>query len=81
MELITTLVIGLVAGIVSTRFLKGPSHGLAVDTVVAAFGAHTAATIAGLLALPLTGFVPGLVVAFAGALALPVILTYIPVKK
>ncbi len=79
--LLTYLVIGFVAGIVSHKVLKGPSHGVGTDTVVGAFGAYTAATLVTVLGLPLTGFIPGLVISLAGALALPVIVTFIPNGK
>lgn len=78
MELLTFLVIGLVAGFVSSKVLKTGDHGLAINTVVGAFGAYTGTTIAALAGIAASTLPVTAAIGLFGALVLPVVLKAIP---
>lgn len=81
MELLTFVVIGLVTGLIVTKGLGYTSHGVAVDTIIGAFGASASPTVFGLLGLTTTAIPFGvLVIPIVGALVLPTVLHYLPVK-
>lgn len=80
MELLTFLVIGLVATLVSGRVLKTAGHGLPVDTIVAAFGAYATVTLFGLLGITIGGDIGPIVIGVVGAFALPAVLKALPSK-
>lgn len=81
MELLTFVVIGLVTSLIVTKGLGYTSHGVIHDTIIGAFGASAGTTVFGLLGLTATAIPFGvLVIPVLGALVLPSILHYLPVK-
>lgn len=80
MELLTFLVIGLVAALVSGHVLKTTGHGLPVDTVIGAFGAYAAVTLFALLGITIGGDIGPIVIGVVGAFVLPVVLKLLPRK-
>jgi uncharacterized membrane protein YeaQ/YmgE (transglycosylase-associated protein family) len=79
MELLTFLVIGLVAGMVSTRLLKSPGYGPVIDTIIGAFGATIAAPLYALAGLTASGHI-SMLAAFVVALALHTVVGTLPTK-
>lgn len=69
-NLILFLVIGLVAGWLAGRIMKGRGFGLVGDLVVGVIGAFIGAWVFGLLGIPAGGTLGLLVVSLVGALLL-----------
>ncbi|HXW97551.1 MAG TPA: GlsB/YeaQ/YmgE family stress response membrane protein [Gemmatimonadales bacterium] len=68
--LIWFLVVGLVAGWLAGKIMKGSGYGLVGDLVVGILGAFIGGWVFGLLGISTWGLIGSLVVALAGALLL-----------
>lgn len=68
--LVLFLVIGLVAGWLASRVMRGRGFGLAGDLIVGVVGAYVGAWLFGLLGISAGGLLGSLVTAFVGAVAL-----------
>jgi uncharacterized membrane protein YeaQ/YmgE (transglycosylase-associated protein family) len=73
--LIAWLIVGLVAGFLASRVMRGGGYGLIGDIVVGIVGAFLGGWLAGFLGLGTTyGFIGSIVIAFIGACILIAIL-------
>jgi uncharacterized membrane protein YeaQ/YmgE (transglycosylase-associated protein family) len=68
------LVVGLIAGFLASRVMRGGGYGLIGDIVVGLIGAFIGGWLAGLLGLGSFGLIGTIVVAFLGACVLIAIL-------
>ncbi len=68
------LVVGLIAGFLASRMMRGGGYGLIGDIVVGLIGAFIGGWLAGLLGLGSFGLIGTIVVAFIGACILIAIL-------
>jgi uncharacterized membrane protein YeaQ/YmgE (transglycosylase-associated protein family) len=68
--LITFLVIGLLAGWLAGKIMKGSGYGLIGDLIVGVIGAFLGSWIFGLLGIAAWGFLGSLVTATVGAVVL-----------
>ena len=68
------LVVGLIAGFLASRVMRGGGYGLIGDIVVGLIGAFIGGLLAGLLGLGSFGLIGTIVVAFIGACILLAIL-------
>jgi uncharacterized membrane protein YeaQ/YmgE (transglycosylase-associated protein family) len=68
--LITFLVIGLLAGWLAGKIMKGTGYGLIGDLIVGVIGAFLGSWIFGLLGIAAWGFLGSLVTATVGAVVL-----------
>jgi len=68
------LVVGLIAGFLASRVMRGGGYGLIGDIVVGLIGAFIGGVLAGLLGLGSFGLIGTIVVAFLGACVLIAIL-------
>jgi len=68
------LLVGLIAGFLASRLMRGGGYGLIGDIVVGLIGAFIGGVLAGLLGLGSFGLIGTIVVAFIGACLLLVIL-------
>lgn len=75
--LITFLVIGIVAGWLAGKIMKGSGFGLMGDLIVGVIGAFVGSWLFGLLGIAAWGFLGTLVTATVGALALLYVLRLI----
>ena len=76
-NLILFLVVGLVAGWLAGRIMKGPGFGLVGDLIVGVIGAFIGAWLFGLLGFSAGGILGLLVVALVGSLLLLFVLRLI----
>ena len=70
MEILIDIVIGLAAGWLAARIMKGRSYGLAGNLVVGVIGALIGPYIFALIGISLSGVIGELVMATVGAVAL-----------
>ena len=71
MDFVWFLIVGLLAGYLAGRFVKGSGFGLVGNLIVGVLGAILGGFIFGLLGFRTTGgLIPAIIVAFIGALAL-----------
>ncbi len=71
MSIITWLIVGLIAGALAGRFMRGRGYGLVGDIVVGVIGAFVGGWILSLVSLPASGNVLyDIVVALVGAVVL-----------
>jgi uncharacterized membrane protein YeaQ/YmgE (transglycosylase-associated protein family) len=68
--LITFLVIGLLAGWLAGKIMKGPGYGLIGDLIVGVIGAFLGSWLFGMLGIAAWGFLGSLVTATVGAVVL-----------
>ncbi len=68
--LITFLVIGLLAGWLAGKIMKGSGFGLLGDLIVGIVGAYLGGWVFGILGLSAYGFLGSLIMALVGALLL-----------
>jgi uncharacterized membrane protein YeaQ/YmgE (transglycosylase-associated protein family) len=68
------LVLGLIAGFLASRVMRGGGYGIVGDIVVGLVGAFIGGWLAGLLGLGANGFIGSLIIAFIGACLLIAIL-------
>jgi len=68
------LLVGLIAGFLASRVMRGGGYGLIGDIVVGLIGAFIGGVLAGLLGLGSFGLIGTIVVAFIGACVLIAIL-------
>ena len=68
------LVLGLIAGFLASRVMRGGGYGIVGDIVVGIVGAFLGGWLAGLLGLGANGFIGSLIIAFIGACILIAIL-------
>jgi uncharacterized membrane protein YeaQ/YmgE (transglycosylase-associated protein family) len=66
-NLLWLLVIGLIAGFLASRVMRGGGFGIVGDIVVGIIGAFLGGWLAGLLGLSSSGLIGTIVVAFIGA--------------
>ncbi len=64
------LIIGLIAGFLASRVMRGGGYGLIGDIVVGIIGAFIGGWLAGLLGLGASGLIGSIIVAFIGACVL-----------
>ena len=64
------LVVGLIAGYLASKVLRGRGMGLPMDIVVGLLGAVVGGYLAGLAGIAIGGFIGEVVVAFIGAVLL-----------
>ena len=69
-SLILFLVIGLVAGWLAGRIMKGGGYGLVGDLIVGVIGAFIGGWLFGVLGISIGGILGSLVTAFVGAIVL-----------
>lgn len=67
---ISLLVVGLIAGWLAGKIMKGSGYGLVGDLVIGILGAFVGGWIFGILGLGAWGFLGSIIVALVGALAL-----------
>jgi len=72
------LIIGLIAGFLASRVMRGGGYGLVGDIVVGIIGAFIGGWLAGLLGLGANGLIGSIIIAFIGACILIAILHVIP---
>ena len=77
LDIILFLVIGLVAGWLAGRIMKGGGFGLVGDLIVGVIGAVLGGWLFGLLNISFGGIIGSLVVALVGALVLLYLLRFI----
>jgi uncharacterized membrane protein YeaQ/YmgE (transglycosylase-associated protein family) len=68
--LLVWIIVGLVAGFLASRFVKGGGYGLLGDLVVGLLGAVIGGFVVGLFVHATVGLVGSIVVAFIGAVIL-----------
>ena len=68
------LLVGLIAGFLASRVMRGGGYGLIGDIVVGIIGAFIGGWLAGLLGLGASGLIGTIIVAFIGACILIAIL-------
>lgn len=73
-SLLVLLLVGLVAGFLASHVLTGHGYGLVGDLVVGIVGALIGGFLAGALGITATGLVAEILIAFAGAIILLVLL-------
>ncbi len=73
-SIIIWLIIGLIAGFLASRVMRGGGYGLVGDIVVGIIGAVIGGFLAGLLGLGSFGLIGTIIVAFIGACILLAIL-------
>ena len=74
LSIVLWLVIGLVAGFLASRVMRGGGYGVVGDIVVGLIGALIGGFLAGLLGLGQFGLIGSIIVAFIGACILIAIL-------
>ncbi len=72
------LIIGLIAGFLASRVMRGGGYGLIGDIIVGIIGAFIGGWLAGLLGLGANGLIGSIIIAFIGACILLAILHAIP---
>ena len=75
------LVIGLIAGFLASRVMRGGGYGLLGDIVVGIIGAFIGGWLAGLLGLGANGLIGSIIIAFIGACILIALLHAIPSRS
>jgi uncharacterized membrane protein YeaQ/YmgE (transglycosylase-associated protein family) len=78
---ITWLVVGLIAGFLAGKVMKGAGYGLIGDIVVGLIGAFFGGFLFGLVVTGDAGFWGSIVVAFIGACIFIVIARYVALKR
>lgn len=74
LSIVLWLVVGLVAGFLASRVMRGGGYGVVGDIVVGLIGALIGGFLAGLLGLGSFGLIGNIIVAFIGACILIAIL-------
>jgi uncharacterized membrane protein YeaQ/YmgE (transglycosylase-associated protein family) len=74
LSILLWLVVGLIAGFLASRLMRGGGYGLVGDIVVGLIGALIGGFLAGLLGLGSFGLIGTIIVAFIGACILIAIL-------
>jgi uncharacterized membrane protein YeaQ/YmgE (transglycosylase-associated protein family) len=72
------LVVGLIAGFLASRVMRGGGYGLIGDIVVGLIGAFIGGWLASLLQLGDSSFIGSIIIAFIGACILVALLHVIP---
>jgi len=72
--LIMWLIVGLIAGFLASRVMRGGGYGLIGDIVVGIIGAFIGGWLAGLLGLGAYGLIGSIIIAFIGACILLAVL-------
>jgi uncharacterized membrane protein YeaQ/YmgE (transglycosylase-associated protein family) len=75
------LVIGLIAGFLASRVMRGGGYGLVGDIVVGVIGAFIGGWLAGLLGLGANGLIGSVIIAFIGACILIALLHAVPSRS
>jgi len=78
---IAWLVVGLVAGFLAGKVMKGAGYGLVGDIVTGLIGAFIGGFLYGLVATGDAGFWGSIVVAFVGACILIVVARFVALKR
>jgi uncharacterized membrane protein YeaQ/YmgE (transglycosylase-associated protein family) len=78
---ITWLVVGLIAGFLAGKVMRGAGYGLIGDIVVGLIGALLGGFLFGLVVTGDAGFWGSIVVAFIGACVLIVIVRFVALKR
>lgn len=74
MNLLWFLIIGLIAGWLAGKIMKGSGYGLVGDLVLGVVGAVIGGHLLGFLAIPFAGFLGSIIVATIGAILLVVVI-------
>lgn len=74
LNIVLWLVVGLIAGFLASRLMRGGGYGLVGDIVVGLVGALLGGFLAGLLGLGSSGLIGTIIIAFIGACILIAIL-------
>jgi uncharacterized membrane protein YeaQ/YmgE (transglycosylase-associated protein family) len=69
-EFVWFLIIGLIAGWLAGKIMKGSGYGLIGDLVIGVLGALIGGSLFGLLGLSANGFIGSLIAAVVGAIVL-----------
>lgn len=70
MELIWFLIVGLIAGWLAGKFMRGGGYGLVGDMIVGVIGALLGGWLFGLVGIGAYGLIGSIIVAFIGAVIL-----------
>jgi uncharacterized membrane protein YeaQ/YmgE (transglycosylase-associated protein family) len=79
-EFVWFLIIGLIAGWLAGKIMKGSGYGLIGDLVIGVLGALIGGSLFGLLGLSANGFIGSLIAAVVGAIVLIFIIGLIKKK-